>query len=532
MRLPLAFPQGIDLHSLLTRALAGRELPAGLALRVPGLLVGDERASAERVLREHQDYHHDMRRRIELAKMCAKLIVARLTRLGLCYRREGNNALLQQVRFVRIDVGHEAAFLWIDTLRLPRNMMLWQLYEDKVLHELSMAVQREVTYEENLETGFAYVIEFKSGYRRIPRTVDYSEMLKALPADAGPLVVPIGVGENYRYQFGDIAKMPHLLVGGATMQGKSNELNAMLCTLIQRNTPDRLKLLLVDLKGGMEFSFYDGVPHLLHPIVTQRDDVVPALKETYTEIERRMAMFKGVTRDIRGWNARRKAKLPYWLVVVDELMNIMLDQEIKGGAERLLADIAARSRAVGVHCILCTQRPQVEVVSGLIKGNYPTRLAFACADDASSRVILDNNDAARLGHVGRLIYYFGSERKEYQAPLVSDAMVREIVDGVKAGKDTLEVRKRHDVTAEDMFRYAIEHLGGRFSRRMLYDEFQGRGVRRNEIEAVGAEYEGQEIEIDGQPYVLQASPGGTIPRMLVACGLRPEESEKTETPAE
>ena len=493
--------------------------------------VARKRGLKKRLLQESQEY--------------ARVIRQRLTCMGHCYRYRKNESDMhfsgiQEVRFDRVAVSEEAIWLRIDSRRVPRGVQIRQIISEEILEELSLSCRRKVQAKRETELGAWFIIDRGIGARGIPRHVTYSDMLAHYPKTAGPLVVPAGKGENQRYRWIDLdsSLTPHLLVGGATGQGKSVFINNVVCSLIQRNSPARLKLLMIDLKI-VELTFYKKIPHLLETeqrtietkdgtrevpaIVTDRIDVIPLLQIVYNEMQRRLQLFEGKARDIGEWNHKhRKDPLPFWVLVVDEVANIMLDKG-KGGlarpAERLLADIAARGRAPGVHLIVATQRPDTDVVTGLIKANFPARAAFACASQVDSRVIIDISDAWGLEPLGRMILARGADQEEIQVPFVSTEMVESIVRDVIGGKVGIgEVRMRHDVTEEEMLRYAITALGGSFAWRKMYDHFGPKGVTTNEIKALGQRLDGQIVEVDGRQFKVEPSKGGSDSRRLIPMG--------------
>ncbi|MBX3048455.1 MAG: DNA translocase FtsK [Anaerolineales bacterium] len=204
----------------------------------------------------------------------------------------------------------------------------------------------------------------------------------------------------------DLAGMPHLLVAGATGSGKSVCVNALICCLLLNNTPETLRLIMVDPKR-VELTGYNGIPHLRFPVVVELDRVVGVLQWATAEMDKRYQAFAKIgARHIKDYNARMAEqggeKLPYMVLVIDELADLMMvapDQ-----TERLLARMAQLARATGMHLILSTQRPSVDVVTGLIKANFPARIAFAVASSTDSRVILDQPGADRLLGRGDMLF--------------------------------------------------------------------------------------------------------------------------------
>ncbi len=228
-----------------------------------------------------------------------------------------------------------------------------------------------------------------------------------------------------------IEKMPHMLVAGATGSGKSVCLNTMIVSLLYQNGPDDLKFIMVDPKR-VELTAYTGLPHLLVPPITKVDETVNALKWTVREMERRLEVLsKFGARDIQSFNARSKDKMPKVVVVIDELADLMTSaaHEVEGAIIR----IAQMARATGIHLILATQRPSVDVITGLIKANIPCRVAFAVASQMDSRTILDSSGAEKLLGRGDMLFTSAeiSKPKRLQGAFVSDKEIERIVKFLK-----------------------------------------------------------------------------------------------------
>ncbi len=203
----------------------------------------------------------------------------------------------------------------------------------------------------------------------------------------------------------DLAAMPHMLIAGATGSGKSVCVNALICCLLLNNTPETLRLIMIDPKR-VELTGYNGIPHLLTPVVVEIDRVVGILQWVTHEMDKRYQKFSKVgARHITDYNQRVQPggeKLPYLVVIIDELADLMMvapDQ-----TEKLITRVAQLARATGIHLVLATQRPSVDVVTGLIKANFPARIAFAVASTTDSRVILDQPGAERLLGKGDMLF--------------------------------------------------------------------------------------------------------------------------------
>jgi S-DNA-T family DNA segregation ATPase FtsK/SpoIIIE len=221
------------------------------------------------------------------------------------------------------------------------------------------------------------------------------------------LPIPLGRDVNGRYVVGDLTRMPHLLIAGATGAGKSVCLNAIISTFIATRSPDDLKLLMIDPKM-VELTGYNGVPHLQAPVVNEMDKVVGALRLTLREMERRYALFSKLgVRNLDGYRMKvadeaGAEQLPYLAVIIDELADLMMTTPDE--VETLLVRLAQMARATGIHLIIATQRPTVDVLTGLIKANIPSRIAFAVSSLTDSRVILDMPGAERLLGRGDMLF--------------------------------------------------------------------------------------------------------------------------------
>ncbi|MFH1077953.1 MAG: DNA translocase FtsK 4TM domain-containing protein [Patescibacteria group bacterium] len=230
----------------------------------------------------------------------------------------------------------------------------------------------------------------------------------------------------------DLGRMPHILVAGATGSGKSVCLNTLLMSLLFSNGPDDLKVVLVDPKR-VELPVYNGVPHLVVPVITDVEKTVNTLKWALREMDRRFdVLAKFGARDLGSYNAKAEEKIPNLVIVVDELADLMMTAmaEVEGAIVRL----AQMSRAVGIHLVLATQRPSVDVITGLIKANIPARIAFAVASSTDSRTILDQIGAEKLLGRGDMLFSTAelTTPKRVQGAFVSDDEIKRVVEFLKS----------------------------------------------------------------------------------------------------
>lgn len=231
------------------------------------------------------------------------------------------------------------------------------------------------------------------------------EILEALPnrGTVPPLWMALGKDITGRPVFGDLGKMPHLLVAGATGSGKSVCLNTIIASLLVSATPDQVQLLMIDPKR-VELTVYNGIPHLIKEVITDARLAAGALFEMTKEMDTRYERFaKAGVRKIEEYNAKfPEEKLPYVVIVIDELADLMLVAPAK--VETTIMRLAQLARATGIHLIVATQRPSVDVITGLIKANIPSRIAFAVSSQVDSRTILDMGGAERLLGRGDMLY--------------------------------------------------------------------------------------------------------------------------------
>ncbi len=207
----------------------------------------------------------------------------------------------------------------------------------------------------------------------------------------------LGIGIDGKLMTKPLEDMPHLLVAGATGSGKSVGVNTFILSLIYQNSPSELKFLMVDPKQ-VELGMYDGIPYLLAPVETNPDKALKILKWTVNEMERRYTLLKEYkVKKLDEYNKKMTGDtLPRIVVVIDELADLMMNRNTKKDTENCITRIAQKARAVGIHLIVATQRPSVDVVTGLIKANIPTRIAFSVVSQIDSRTILDTKGAEEL----------------------------------------------------------------------------------------------------------------------------------------
>ena len=254
----------------------------------------------------------------------------------------------------------------------------------------------------------------------------------SLRTNKSKLAVALGLDVSGNTVISDIARMPHVLIAGTTGSGKSVLLNSFIATLLFRASPHEVKLILVDPKR-VELSEYNDIPHLLTPVIIEPDKILSALKWAMQEMDRRYRLFhEAQVRNINGYNELSGFQaLPYIIIIVDELQNLMEFAPVE--VENAIVRLAAMARATGVHLVVATQRPSVDVITGLIKANIPCRIAFNVSSMVDSRVILDQPGAEKLLGKGDMLYVppDASKPSRIQGIYVSDTEIRNLITFLK-----------------------------------------------------------------------------------------------------
>lgn len=288
-------------------------------------------------------------------------------------------------------------------------------------------------------------------------TVRFGDILESeeFKSAKSPLTWGIGIDIQGKPVIGNIAKMPHVLVAGTTGSGKSVGINTLIMSILYKSSPDEVRMILIDPKV-VELSVYNGIPHLIENVVTQPERAITALNWAVSEMNKRYLLFReSATRNIAGYNEKvertlsqlppdteyelKPKKLPYILIVIDELSELMLHS--KKDVEQAIVSITQLARAAGIHLVVATQRPSVDVITGLIKSNIPSRIAYRLPSATDSRTILDSGGAESLLGNGDMLYKPGDRNSpdRVQGAFLSDEEVEAVVDFVRKNNSSAEV---------------------------------------------------------------------------------------------
>ncbi|NLE73301.1 MAG: DNA translocase FtsK [Actinobacteria bacterium] len=314
-------------------------------------------------------------------------------------------------------------------------------------YELQLAPGTKVSKVTNLKDDIAYAlasteirilapIPGKSAIgvevpNQRPDFVKLGDIFREFPASAGPLMVWLGKDISGKAVYTDLTKMPHLLIAGTTGSGKSGCINCIISSVLLRSTPDEVRLVLIDPKK-VELSHYERIPHLLVPVVTNMKSAAGVLANLVREMDERYTLMEMVkARNLEETNRARRRRgeplLPYLLVVIDELADLMMVSPAE--VEEYVIRLAQKARAVGIHLVVATQRPSADVITGMIKANIPSRIAFAVSSQTDSRVILDVNGAEALLGLGDMLFKpLGSSRlQRVQGAFITEEEIHMLV---------------------------------------------------------------------------------------------------------
>lgn len=399
---------------------------------------------------------------------------------------------------------------------LPGDVSVSNLIKDDVLLNIQSACSRPVT--SIVKPNGVWVVVDRTGViGGLPEYIEYNRILEFYPdfmREQYPLC--LGVSENAEIVYLTLADYPHFLIAGWTGSGKSNIVNVLISTLISQHSPAELRLLLIDMKGGLEFRHYEGLPHSLTPIIEEISHVAAALSKLEAEMEQRFKLLRGRrAKHLHVYNERvaEADKLPRIAVFFDEMATLFKQGSDTKLIVASLQNLSAKGRAVGIHLFLCTQHPSVEILPGSIKTNMTVRLAGRMPTSSSSMTVLGTGEASKLDPVkGRMMLMIGPDPKPIQTPFISD-------DEIYQSLHTAMEYEPHDYNlpesgrtheswnVERIIELALTHLGGNVSASRIHKEVSeiSRSQARDLAEKI---WEMETVEHNEQIYKVSTRRGG------------------------
>ena len=365
---------------------------------------------------------------------------------------------------------------------LPHDVSIDNLSTDEVLKNMRAATRRQVTVLWNQHNQLIYRVSRLDRPDALPLNVYWRDAMRFYPADRR-LKMPYCIGVNERNEFiwYDLESDPHVLIAGRSQSGKSNLVNGMIAELISQHSPDELRLVLVDQKGGVEFVHWAELPHLLWEMVKTVDEVQPVLQRVVAIIRRRLALLEAAhVKKISTYNQRVDAdkRLARIVVVIDEMNTFVGLGRQTEELHNLIMLITSQGRAVGVHMITSTQHPEVKVIPSRVKTNMSIRLSGSMPTVGASMIVLDNPEAARIASVsGRFVAVRGLETLVLQTPHILDDDIAGVVGAARKAYPNVENDLKDQPAGtplviwneQRVLKAAIDWLEGHLSAKKLHE---------------------------------------------------------------
>ena len=342
-------------------------------------------------------------------------------------------------KFFRIQTGPDAHYFWLAASKktlfgwrwvLPYDVTIGRLQEEEVLENLRAATRRDVAAVWTEQGQLMFRVSRLDSPDALPRLVHWRDTRQFFPEAQRPMLpYCIGVAEKRKFMWFNFASEPHVLIAGKSQSGKSNLVNGIIATLLQTHSPDELRIVLVDQKGGIEFTHWSEIPHLLWNVAKTVEDVKPMLDRVVTVMKKRMELLeKAKKKDIAAYNRSTDDPLPRLLVVIDEMNTFVGLGALTEEIHNLIMLIVSQGRAVGIHMIAATQHPEVKVIPGRIKTNMSVRMSGAMPSIVASQIVLDSADAAKLPSIpGRFVAVVGLRTLIIQVPRIEDGDIAHVV---------------------------------------------------------------------------------------------------------
>ncbi len=418
--------------------------------------------------------------------------------------------------YFKIFTTFKSYFGWKDML--PYNVYIQNVLSEQTMFEVAAATGREIkaiypAVGKEQIYGYWYALNRTDTPNGIVNKVLYSEVMRWYPEDHRQRVtIPIGVGEGNKIKWVNFNDFPHWMIAGSTGTGKSNLLNVILCTLISHYIPVDLRIVAVDLKGGVELSGYEKVPHLLGSVVQSVDELAERLSQLEAEMAERFGALKRVgARDLYTHNLRSQQSLPRIIVIIDEFASTVDQGDLTKRVHNSILQLTSKGRAVGINILMCTQDPRVDIVPGKIKANCVVRIAGRTASTENSRIIIGSGEAAKIANVkGRMLLKIEQLPIEVQTPLILESDIEDAIKTAVGAGDAPPMalpepmRSEQRWTPEKIIELSIKHLNGLMSARPIWEEVKESGITlaqiRNIVERI---WEQKTVHFDGTTYKVE-----------------------------
>lgn len=471
----------------------------------------------------------------EEARIYSHYIKTTWSHLPGCHHRYADSrgkTIVEVPQFARCDITPDAIYYKILASfkamfgwrpGLPYGVYVDALINERTLANISVACQRQVTAI-TTHHGVWLVVHRLNTTDGLMDHLRYTQVMEYYPDEhTDALPVCVGVGYNRTLKWLNFRDFPHWLVAGYTGGGKSNLVNVIICTLITHHTPNEVRLVLVDLKGGLEFSHYEGLPHLALPIVQTPSEVVHTIAQIEGEMERRFALMSSYrAKRIDYYNSRvpQGQRLPRIVLFFDEFASLAAQGEITKRVDNSIMQLVNRGRAVGIHVVISTQDPRTEVLRGAIKTNLNVRITGRMPTSSASMTVLGRGDAAELAPIpGRMLLMISPEPEQIQTPHISDDDISQALLRASEHPTTPlelpEARQHQEWTPERVIELAIKHLSGAVTFSRVYKSIDDitQSQARELCESI---WRMEQIVYDGVEYKIEKRRGGA--RYLVATG--------------
>lgn len=477
------------------------------------------------------------------------IIVDRWTSMGYAHRykdRRGNNKV-DRAGFSERHITPESIFLKIGiteidwhggiATKIPYHVNVADLVKPETLEELSLACQRQITAAVDYIKGSWLIVNRLDTTDGLLNQVRYADVIQKYPTKLHQrFPICAGVAERKVVQWLNLTDFPHGLIAGFTGSGKSNFINAIICTLITQHDPADMRLILVDLKDGVEFATYQGIPHLYGPIVESVSDLADKLEDLIAIMGERYQKIKGKALNIAQYNAKNPSDhMARIIVIVDEVVSTIDQGDLTKRIGSALKQLVAKGRASGIHIILSTQRPSVDAIQGLIKVNLNFRIVGRMPSHADSLTVLGSGAAKDLPAIpGRMVMQLGPDPVPVQTPMIDEHDVEEALKIAMEFEpaEAIPVPFNHfaqqEWTPERVVALSINHLGGNVTHKKVWEEIKEDGsLSRSQTRALCERIWAMDgIEHEGIQYKVVTGRGGAH-RLEVIEPTTPEDTEIT-----